>query len=147
MVPNPGLVAVALVVACGAAVAQAPSDASWEAEVRAAEEQHRKAFLANDAAALSDMLSDDFLVNSPLNTVVDKKQLVDMVRAGTLTLVSFEQQFEQIRRLVTSPSSWEAIPRPSLLRPGLRAILNGAASRTSGGTTANAGSLRLARRV
>ena len=98
MVSNSLLVAAALVVVCGAAVAQPPSDASWEGEVRAAEAQHLKAFLANDAAALSDMLADDFIVNSPLNTVADKKQLLGMVRGGALALASFEQQIEQIRR-------------------------------------------------
>lgn len=71
---------------------------SWEQEVRAAEQKHRAAFLAGDVAVLQAMFSDDFVVNSPLNVVVDKARLLDMVRKGVLSISSFEQNIEQVRR-------------------------------------------------
>jgi ketosteroid isomerase-like protein len=122
MVHNSWLVAAALVVVCGAAVAQPPIENSWEREVRAAEAQHVKAFLANDVAALDEMFSDDFMVNSPLNTLVEKKQLLEMVRGGTLALASFEQQIEQVRRygdVVVVMGSDTATFAPSSRFPGV----------------------------
>ena len=78
----------------------APPDTggAWEQEVRAAEQKHRAAFLAGDVAALQAMFSDDFVVNSPLNVVIDKARLLDIVRKGVLTISSFEQNIEQVRR-------------------------------------------------
>lgn len=78
----------------------APPDSgdAWEQEVRAAEQKHRAAFLAGDVAALQAMFSADFVVNSPLNVVVDKARLLDMVRKGVLTISSFDQNIEQVRR-------------------------------------------------
>lgn len=74
------------------------SGGTWEQEVRAAEQKHRAAFLAGDVVALQAMFSDDFVVNSPLNVVVDKARLLEMVRKGVLTISSFEQNIEQVRR-------------------------------------------------
>jgi Domain of unknown function (DUF4440) len=85
-------------VAGGSAHAQAPGANSWEADVRAAEAKHRKAFLDGNAGAVDEMLSDEFVVNSPLNNVVDKKQLVGMIRSGVLTFSEFTQDIERINR-------------------------------------------------
>jgi ketosteroid isomerase-like protein len=71
---------------------------TWEGEIRAAEAKHVQAFLAEDAAAIDAMLSDEFLVNSPLNSVVEKKQLVGMVKSGRLTISEFTQDIERLRR-------------------------------------------------
>jgi len=84
-------------VACASAPRGNPGG-SWEQEVRAAEQRHRAAFLAGDVAALQGMFSDDFVVNSPLNVIVNKDRLLEMVRNGTLTISSFEQNIEQVRR-------------------------------------------------
>jgi ketosteroid isomerase-like protein len=78
--------------------ARAGAADSWEGDIRAAEEKHVRAFLAADVPALEAMFSDDFLVNSPLNNVVGKPQLMGMVRSGALTLSEFTQKIEQIRR-------------------------------------------------
>ena len=92
----PSLVMLALAVAgCST---QAPSSADWEQQIRAAEERHRIAFLKNDVAALDAMFSDDFLVNSPQNRVVNKVALMGMVRGGVLAISSFDQKIESIRR-------------------------------------------------
>ena len=72
---------------------------SWEGEIRAAEAKHLRAFLDGNAAAVDEMLSNEFVVNSPLNSIVDKKQLVGMVRSGALTTSEFTQDIERITRL------------------------------------------------
>ena len=71
---------------------------SWEADIRAAEAKHLHAFREGNAAAIEEMLSNEFVVNSPLNNVVDKKQLVGMVRSGALTLSEFTQDIDRITR-------------------------------------------------
>ena len=84
-------------VACASAT-PGNSGGSWEQEVRAAEQRHRAAFLAGDVAALEAMFSADFVVNSPLNVTVSKERLLEMVRQGMLSISSFEQNIEQVRR-------------------------------------------------
>jgi Domain of unknown function (DUF4440) len=70
----------------------------WEQEVRAAETRHVKAFLSNNSATLDSMIADDFVVNSPQNRLVEKKELLGMVKRGILSLSGFEQKIEGIRR-------------------------------------------------
>ena len=71
---------------------------AWEADIRSAEARHVKAFLDGNVPAIEEMLSNEFVVNSPLNNIVDKKQLVGMVRSGALTLSEFTQDIERITR-------------------------------------------------
>ena len=78
--------------------AQKSEDGSWEEQIRAAEERHVAAFLKRDLAALDELFGDDFVVNSPRDTLIQKKQLLEMVRNGTLTVAEFEQQIEHVRR-------------------------------------------------
>ena len=77
---------------------QAPSSPDWEQQIRAAEDRHRIAFLKNDVGALDAMFSDDFLVNSPQNRVIDKGALLGLVRGGVLAISSFDQKIESVRR-------------------------------------------------
>src|SRR5688572_12190940 len=70
----------------------------WEEQVRAAEERHRAAFLANDVEALDAMFAQDFIVNSPQNRVIEKPGLLGMIRAGALAISAFEQTIESVRR-------------------------------------------------
>jgi hypothetical protein len=72
--------------------------AGWEQEVRAAEARHVAVALANDVAGWDALLADDFVVNSPLNTIVEKPALLDFVRRGVLSASSFEQRIEHVRR-------------------------------------------------
>ena len=85
---------------CAGAMAIAHSRAadSWEADIRAAEAKHLQAFREGNVAAIDEMLSNEFVVNSPLNNVVDKKQLVGMVRSGALTVSEFTQDIDRITR-------------------------------------------------
>ena len=81
-----------------AGLAQTRADGVWEQQIRAAEERHRNAFLTNDIAALDGMFSDDFIVNSPQNRIIEKGALIGMVRGGVLAISSFDQKIESIRR-------------------------------------------------
>ena len=66
-------------------------------EVRRLNEHEVEAFLHRDAEALAGMWSDDLVVNNPLHTFVDKKQVLDMVKSGFLAFASYERQIEYIR--------------------------------------------------
>jgi ketosteroid isomerase-like protein len=74
------------------------SGSAWEQEIRAAEKLHLKAFLDKDMTALDSLVSDDFVVNSPRNSVITKQQLLGMVRDGVLAISSFDQAIEAVRR-------------------------------------------------
>jgi ketosteroid isomerase-like protein len=91
-----GLVTILALAAACAVRTQTPS--SWEEDIRAAEQRHVSAFRANDAAAIDAILARDFLVNSPRYVVLDKSQLMGLVRSGALNAASFNQSIEQIRR-------------------------------------------------
>jgi ketosteroid isomerase-like protein len=96
------LTIIPLSIGIGTLRAQEPAreadDSDWEQEIRAAEARHVEAALSNDAAAWDELLADDFIVNSPLNTIVEKPALLDMVRSGMLSISSFEQRIEAVRR-------------------------------------------------
>lgn len=89
---------VSILVLAAACAVRAPIASSWEQEIRAAEQRHVTAFRANDPAAIEAILADDFLVNSPRYVVLDKRQLMALVRSGALNASSFSQSIEQIRR-------------------------------------------------
>ena len=73
-------------------------EAGWEQQVRAAEARHVQTALVNDVAAWDALLADDFVVNSPLNSIVEKSELLDFIRRGVLSASSFEQRIELVRR-------------------------------------------------
>ena len=75
-----------------------PIASSWEQDIRAAEQRHVAAFRSNDAAAIDAILADDFLVNSPRYVVLDKAQLMGLVRSGALNASTFTQSIDHIRR-------------------------------------------------
>ena len=66
-------------------------------EVRQLNEQEVQAMLHGDADAMARLWSDDLVVSNPLNKVVDKKQVLEMVKSGFLAFTSYERQIEYIR--------------------------------------------------
>lgn len=56
------------------------------------------AFLAGDLAVLNDLWSEDYIVNSPLQKVVDKPQLLELVRSGRVRHGTYEAQIERMVR-------------------------------------------------
>lgn len=71
---------------------------TWEREVRALEDQVRRAFVDRDIATLDRLWSDGFVVNSPLNTVTPKAQVLELLGSGRIGHVLFEATIEHIGR-------------------------------------------------
>ena len=71
---------------------------NWSQEVIALEEQSRRAFVARDIERLSQLWSDGLLVNSPINRIHNKQQVLDLLRAGTIAHSSFDAQIEAVER-------------------------------------------------
>jgi ketosteroid isomerase-like protein len=74
------------------------ADDSWRAEIAAVEEEANEAFLSRDLDRLDRLFSDDLLVNSPINVINDKKQLLRLLRTGVIGHVSTTVEHELIRR-------------------------------------------------
>jgi ketosteroid isomerase-like protein len=71
---------------------------AWEQDVRAREEENRLAFLAADVAALDRLWTDDFLVNSPINVVNDKRRTLSLLEAGRVRHTSMALDIEHLAR-------------------------------------------------
>jgi len=70
----------------------------WEREIRGLEEEARLAFLRADADTLTGLWADDFTVNSPLERVNEKGQVLDLLQAGLIRHTSCECEIEHISR-------------------------------------------------
>jgi ketosteroid isomerase-like protein len=68
----------------------------WEHELRAREEENRIAFLNADVAALDRLWTDDFLVNSPLNLVNDKRGTLTLLETGRIRHTSLAYEIERM---------------------------------------------------
>ena len=71
---------------------------AWEQEIRALEESSRVAFLAADVPALEHIWDDEFLVNSPLNTIHDKRRVLELLSAGRIRHSVLDVEIEEMRR-------------------------------------------------
>lgn len=67
-------------------------------EMTAWEDEHRRAFVARDIERLDQMWSDELVVNSPINRVHRKRQVLDLLQAGTIAHVSLDAQIETAER-------------------------------------------------
>jgi hypothetical protein len=92
------LVLIASFTAIFATVAMAAPSAndneSGVAIVRKLSDDEAAAFLRRDAGALSGMWSDELVVTNPLNNVVTKQQVLEMVRSGFLIITSYSRKVE-----------------------------------------------------
>jgi len=73
------------------------SDA-WQQEVKALENEGREAFLARDLVRLNELWADDLLVNSPINRIHTKQQVLDLLGKGVIAHVLYEQEIELLQR-------------------------------------------------
>lgn len=80
----------------GASVANTSSDSAEEG-IRQLNAEEVAAFLKNDRAAMARLWSDDFVVTNPLNKLVTKQQVLEMVDSGFLVITSFDRQIEYLR--------------------------------------------------
>ncbi len=72
--------------------------AAWEQKIRACEEEARTAFLNADLPTLERLWADGFIVNSPLQQVIDKNQVLELLRSGRIRHQSYEFEIEQVSR-------------------------------------------------
>jgi ketosteroid isomerase-like protein len=78
---------------------EAATDAAgWEPEIRALEEQARVAFLNGDVETLEELWADAYVVNSPLDRVHRKTQVLDLLQAGRIRHSTYECEIEHISR-------------------------------------------------
>lgn len=91
----------------------------WEADIRQLEEEARLAFLNADIPTLADLWTDTFVVNSPLERINDRDQVLALLQAGRIRHDTYECVIEHISRHgdvavvmgqdhVTGPPSGEA---------------------------------------
>jgi quinol monooxygenase YgiN/ketosteroid isomerase-like protein len=78
--------------------AAAEGHAGWEDEIRRAEEEVRDAFLAVDVAALEHFWAEDFHVNSPLNQLTEKAQVIALLQSGRIRHTALEYEIEWMSR-------------------------------------------------
>jgi ketosteroid isomerase-like protein len=70
----------------------------WENEIRGLEEEARVAFLHADADTLTGLWADDFTVNSPLERVNRRAQVLDLLVSGRIRHDTCECEIEHISR-------------------------------------------------
>ena len=70
----------------------------WDFEIRNCEEAARASFLAADIATLDRLWADGFVVNSPLQRVLEKKQVLEALLSGTIRHGMYEIEIEHMRR-------------------------------------------------
>lgn len=65
-----------------------------ETTVRKLSDEEAAAFLRRDPEALARLWSDDLVVTNPLNKLVTKHQVLEMVRSGFLVITSYSRHVE-----------------------------------------------------
>ena len=71
---------------------------SWEDEIRECEAAACRAFLAADETALNRLWADGYLVNSPMQRVLKKAEVVQFLGAGRIRHTAYEFEIEHIVR-------------------------------------------------
>ena len=80
------------------APASGQSTTAWEQDIRVREETLRVAILTANIPALEGLLAECYLVNSPLGTVIDKRQLLQLLQLGRIRHSTYEVLIERIER-------------------------------------------------
>ena len=71
---------------------------NWSQLVLAREEESRRAFVGRDIERLTELWSDELLVNSPINRIHNKQQVLDLLRAGKIAHSAFDAHIEAVER-------------------------------------------------
>jgi ketosteroid isomerase-like protein len=74
------------------------SSADWELEIRRLEDDARLAFLNADIATLTRLWAEDFTVNSPLERINDRSQVLALLQGGRIRHTTYECEIEHISR-------------------------------------------------
>jgi ketosteroid isomerase-like protein len=75
-----------------------PANDDWQNEIRQLEEEGCTAFLAQDLDRLRQLWADDLAVNSPINRIHTRDQVLDLLGRGIIRHVSMEQTIELLTR-------------------------------------------------
>jgi uncharacterized protein DUF4440 len=70
----------------------------WQQQITELQDRARQAFLAQDIGEMTLILSDDFIVNSPINRLLNKSELLDMLKRDIIRHFSYEEQIESMAR-------------------------------------------------
>lgn len=70
----------------------------WESEIRRLEEEARRAFLDADIKTLDALWSEAFTVNSPLERINTRRQVLDLLQSGRIRHATYECEIERISR-------------------------------------------------
>lgn len=81
-----------------ATTAAVPETAAWEADIHRVEREACGSFLDGNVAVLEQLLADDFVVNSPLQQILDKQRLLELVGSGRIRHGSYQWDIEHISR-------------------------------------------------
>lgn len=83
---------------------------------------HARAIFTGDALALDSLMNDEVTVNHPTNRIVkEKKELLDLIRQGTIRYTSFERTQEKLliyKDMVVVMGSEVVIPAPGAPNEG-----------------------------
>jgi hypothetical protein len=71
---------------------------AWQRQVSELQDQACRAFLAQDIDELGPILSDDFIVNSPINRILTKGEMLDLLQRGVIRHFSYDEQVEVMTR-------------------------------------------------
>jgi hypothetical protein len=77
---------------------QSQAGTSWENEIRALEQKACAAFLAADLVTLDELWADTFAVNSPLQKVLTKPQVMGALQSGRIRHLAYEGEIEYLSR-------------------------------------------------
>jgi hypothetical protein len=71
---------------------------AWQRQVAELQDQARQAFLAQDIEGMSLILSDDFIVNSPIGRILTKGETLDLLQRGVIRHFAYDEQVELMTR-------------------------------------------------
>jgi ketosteroid isomerase-like protein len=71
---------------------------TWEADIRALEEEARLAFLNADLNTLDRLWAEAYVVNSPLQQVLRKANVLELLKTGRIRHQAFDVEIEHLSR-------------------------------------------------
>ena len=75
-----------------------PDTSAWETEIHRVERAACECFLDGNVAVLDQLLADDFVVNSPLQQILDKRGILELLGAGRIRHGFYHWDIEHISR-------------------------------------------------
>jgi ketosteroid isomerase-like protein len=78
------------------ASAQSAAEQNTEAQLHRLSNEEVQAFLNKNATALTQLWSDDLVVTNPLNKLVTKREVLEMIKSGFLVITSYDRTIEYL---------------------------------------------------